>query len=184
MPPRRPSYRMAVAGDLIRSRRGTALPRYKKGPRAPLSTHATSGYPRGTPIARNRQGNAAFFISGNSCRRHCLVHSGATRASPSPLSSPEVLSSSREQIPLLNLVREPSPPQNHFATEASSATKLAAGSSLRPHRPGNHRDDRTGVAHPSPPLGPREEPPVAGDDRRSSASARDRGRRGRKTSQT
>ena len=25
--PRRPSYRMAVAGDLIRSRRGTALPR-------------------------------------------------------------------------------------------------------------------------------------------------------------
>ena len=172
------------AGELIHGRRGTALPRYKKGPRAPLSTHATSGYPRGTPIARNRQGNAAFFISGNSCRRHCLVHSGATRASPSPFSSPRTPPSIQEPNPLLDFDREPSPPQNHFATKASSAAKLAAGSSLRPHLPDDHRDDRPGVADPSPPLGPREEPPVAGDDRRSSASARDRGRRGRKTSQT
>ena len=140
--------------------------------------------PHGTPIARNRQGNAAFFVSGNSCRRHCLVHSGATRASPSPLSSPEVLSSSREQIPLLNLVREPSPPQNHFATEASSAAKLAAGSSLRPHLPDDRREDRPGVADPSPPSGPRKEPPVAGDDRRTPRLGTGQRKRREKTSQT
>jgi len=83
-----------------------------------LSTHAPSGHPHGTPIARNRQGNTAFLISGNSCRRHCLVHSGAIRASPSPFSSPRASTSSREPFPLLDFDREPTPPQSHFATEA------------------------------------------------------------------
>ena len=44
------------AGKLIPGRRKPTWPRYKKGPRAPLSTHATSSYPHGTPITRNRQG--------------------------------------------------------------------------------------------------------------------------------
>ena len=158
--------------------------RYKWTPRAPLSTHATSDHPYGTPLARIRPGEASFLISGNSCRRHRPGQSSTSSTSPSPFSSPRTPLSFQELNPLLDFDREPSPPQNHFATEASSTAMLAAGSSLRPHRPGNHRDDRTGVAHPSPPLGPREEPPVAGDDRRSSASARDRGRRGRETSQT
>ena len=54
----------------------------------------------------------------------------------------------------------------------SSAAELAAGSSLHLQLPCDHREDHTGVADPSPPSGPREEPPVAGDNRRSSASAR------------
>ena len=54
----------------------------------------------------------------------------------------------------------------------SSAVELTDGSSLRPHRPGNHQEDSTGVAHPSPPSGPREELPVAGDDRRCLTSVR------------
>ena len=41
------------------------------------------------------------------CRRHCSAHSDATRASPSPLSPPEALSSSREPVPLLDFDREP-----------------------------------------------------------------------------
>ena len=171
-------------GELIPTAAEPTLARYKWTPRASPSTQATLCYPHGAPLPRIRPGEASFLISGNSCRRHRPGQSGTSSTSPSPFASPGTSSSSRETVPLLNLVREPSPPQNHFATKASSAAKLAAGSSLRPHLPDDHRDDRPGVADPSPPLGPREEPPVAGDDRRSSASARDRGRRGRKTSQT
>ena len=49
---------------------------------------------------------------------------------------------------------------------------LAAGSSLRPHLPDDHRDARPGVADPSPPLENHGEPPFAGVDRRSPASVR------------
>ena len=160
------------AGELIHGRRGTALPRLYKGPRAPLSTHATSCYPHGAPLPRIRPGEASFLISGNSCRRHCLVHSGATRTSPSPLSSPGTPPPSQESIPLFNLDWDSPRAEIHFARRPPSAAKLAAGNSLRPHRPVDHRDDRPGVADPSPPSEPREEPPFAGVDRRSPASVR------------
>ncbi len=55
---------------------------------------------------------------------------------------------------------------------ASSAAKLAAGSSLRPRRPNDHQEDRPGLADPSRPSGARAEPPFAGVDRRCLASVR------------
>ena len=51
----------------------------------------------------------------------------------------------------------------------SSAAELAAGSSLRPRRPNDYREDRPNLTDPSPPSGAREEQPNAGDDRRSPA---------------
>ena len=143
--------------------------RYKWTPRAPLSTHATSDHPYGTPLARIRPGEASFLISGNHGRRHCPGHFGTTEASPSPFSPPRASSSSREPSPPLNFDRDTPREKNHLAPEATSAEKLAAGSSLRPHLPGDHREDRPGVADPSPPSEPRGERPFAGDDRRSPA---------------
>ena len=172
------------AGELIRPPRNRPRRAIKGGSRASPSTQATLECSPSSPMAANRPGEVFFPAFGNCGRHHCPGQFGTTRASPSPFSPPRASSSSREPFPLLDFDRGSLRENFHSAPEASSAAKLAAGSSLRPHRPGNHRDDRTGVAHPSPPLGPREEPPVAGDDRRSSASARDRGRRGRKTSQT
>ena len=69
-------------------------------------------------MAANRPKEVVFFISGNSCRRHCPVHSSATRASPSHFSSPRTPPSFQEPNPLLDFDREPSPPPNHFVTEA------------------------------------------------------------------
>ena len=123
-------------------------------------------------MAANRPGEASFLISGNSCRRHCPGQFGTTRASHSPFSPPRASSPSREPSPLLNFDRDTPREKNHFAPEATSAEKLAAGSSLRPHLPGDHREDRPGVADPSPPSEPRGEPPFAGDDRRCLASVR------------
>ena len=57
---------------------------------------------------------------------------------------------------------------------ASSAAKLAAGNSLRPHRPNDHREDRPGLADPSRLPGARGEQPFAGVDRRRPASVRAR----------
>ena len=127
----------------------------KRDPKLPRARRQPQATPMTLPQLANRPRRASLLISGNSCRRHRPGQSGTSSTSPSPFSSPETSSSSREPFPLLDFDREPSPPQNHFATEASSAAKLAAGSSLRPHRPGNHREDRTRVAHPSPPSGPR-----------------------------
>ena len=135
---------------------------------------------RGPPLAANRPGEASFLISGSCSRRHCPGQFGTTRASHSPFSPPRAPSSSREPFPLLNFDRDTPREKNHFAPEATSAEKLAAGSSLRPHLPGDHREDRPGVADPSPPSKPRGEPPLAGDDRHCLASARDRERRGRR----
>ena len=146
--------------------------------------HATSSYPHGTPIARNRQGNTAFFVSGNSCHHHCLVHSGATRASPSLFSSPRTPLSFQELNPLLDFDREPSPPPNHFVTEAPSATELAAGDSLHARRPCDHRKDRLGVTDPSLRSNAREETPFAGDDRRTPRLGSGQRKRREKTSQT
>ena len=71
------------------------------------------------PQLANRPRRAFFLISGNSCRRHRPGQSGTSGTSPSPFSSPETSSSSREPSPLLDFDREPPPPQNHFTTEAS-----------------------------------------------------------------
>ena len=92
---------------------------YKWTPRAPLSTHATSCYPHGAPLPRIRPGEVFFIISGNSCRRHHPGQSGTSSTSPSPFSPPRTSSFPCEPNPLLNFDREPSPPTNHFATEAS-----------------------------------------------------------------
>ena len=167
------------AGELIRPPRNRPRRAIKGGPRASPSTQATLECSPSSPMAANRPGEVFFPTSGNCGRHHCPGQFGTTRASPSPFSPPRASSSSREPFPLLDFDRGSLRENFHSAPEASSAAKLAAGSSLRPHRPGNHREDRTGVAHPSPPSGPREELPVAGDDRLSSASARDRGRRGK-----
>ena len=61
---------------------------YKRRPRASPSTQATSGHPNGAPLPHIRPGEASFLISGNRSCRHCPGHSGTTRASPSPFSSP------------------------------------------------------------------------------------------------
>ena len=167
------------AGELIRPPRNRPRRAIKGGPRASPSTQATLECSPSSPMAANRPGEVFFPTSGNCSRRHCPGQFGTTRASHSPFYSPGTSSSSREPFPLLDFDWGSLRENFHSAPEASSAAKLAAGSSLRPHRPGNHREDRTGVAHPSPPSGPREELPVAGDDRLSSASARDRGRRGK-----
>ena len=87
----------------------------------------------GPPLAANRLGEVSFPISGNRSCRHCPGHSGATRASPSPVSPPEAFSSSREPFPLLDFDREPPQPQNHF-------TPAAAG----------HREARRRQLTPSP----------------------------------
>ena len=151
----------------------------KGGPRASPSTQATLECYPSSPMAANRPGEVFFPTSGNCGRHHCPGQFGTTRASPSPFSPPRASSSSREPFPLLDFDRGSLRENFHSAPDASSAAKLAAGSSLHPHQPGNHREDRTGVAHPSSPSGPREDLPVTGDDRLSSASARDRGRRGK-----
>ncbi len=64
------------------------------------------------------------------------------------------------------IAQSPKPP------EAISAAKHAAGDSLHPHLPSDHREDRPGLADPSLPFGAREERPIAGVDRRSPASVR------------
>ena len=130
------------AGKLIPGRRKPTWPRYKKGPRAPLSTHAPSGYPHGTLIARNRPGNVVFLIFGNHGRRHCLVHSGTTGTSPFPFSSPRTPSSSREPFPLLDFNRDSRREKNHFARRPPSAAKLATGSSVHLRDRNDYRSDR------------------------------------------
>ena len=123
-------------------------------------------------MAANRPGKAFFPESGRFGRRQVPADSVATSASPSPFSPPRALPPSREYNPTLDFGQRPPQPQTHYPPEASSAAKLAAGSSLRPHRPGDHLEDRTGVADPSRPSGTRGEPPFAGDDRRCPASVR------------
>ena len=68
--------------------------------------------------------------------------------------------------------------------EAPSAAELAAGDSLRPRRPVDHREDRLGVADPSLPLNALEEPPFAGDDHRNPAPARAEEKEGEAIGQT
>ena len=160
------------------------MPRLYKDPLTHPSTHATSVHLPSFPMAANRPEEVVFFISGNSCRRHCPVHSSATRASPSHLSSPRTPPSFQEPNPLLDFDREPSPPPNHFVTEAPSATKLAAGDSLHPRRPCDHRKDRLGVADPSLRSDAHEETPFAGDDRRTPRLGSGQRKRREKTSQT
>ena len=53
-----------------------------------------------------------------------------------------------------------------------SAAELAAGDSLHPRLPYDHRKDRLGVADPFLHTDAREEPPNTGEDRRSPASVR------------
>ena len=107
------------AGELIPTAVEPTSACYKWTPRAPLSTHATSCYPHGAPLPRIRPGEVFFIISGNSCRRHHPGQSGTSSTSPSPFSPPRTSSFPCEPNPLLNFDREPSPPTNHFATEAS-----------------------------------------------------------------
>ena len=120
------------------------------------------------------------FVPGGSPSSSPATPAAATApAHPAPLVPP----------PLRSLHQEPShPPVNLFpclifiesrrhhkltlSPKLSSAAELAAGSSLHLQLPCDHREDRTGVADPSPPSGPREEPPFAGVDHRSPASVR------------
>ena len=53
----------------------------KGGPRAQPRTQAASHHSARAPLAVNRRERVIFFLSGNSCRRHCPSHSGATRSS-------------------------------------------------------------------------------------------------------
>ena len=63
-------------------------------------------------------------------------------------------------------------PKPTLLPNASSTAKLAAGGSLCPRRPNDHREDRHGLADPSRPSGAHGEPPFAGVDRRCLASVR------------
>ena len=80
---------------------------YKRSPELISARRQSQATSRGPPLAANRPGEASFLISGNRGCRHCPGHSGTTRASPSPFSSPETSSSSHEPIPLLNFDRGP-----------------------------------------------------------------------------
>ena len=68
---------------------------------------------------------------------------------------------------MLNFCLRPPQPKHHFVPEAPSTVELAAGDSLHLRRPYDHREDRLGVADPSLHLDAREEPPFAGDNRRT-----------------
>ena len=70
------------------------------------------------------------------------------------------------------------------STETSSAAELAADDSLHPRRSSDHREDRLGLADPFLPSDALEEPPFAGDDRRSPAFVRAEEEEGEATGQT
>ena len=93
-------------------------------------------------MAANQPGEVFFPISGNCSRRHCPDHSGTTRASPSPLSSPGTPSPPRKSISLLNFDRDPLWGENHFARQPPSAAKLTVGNSVHPRDHINHRSNR------------------------------------------
>ena len=126
-------------------------------------------------MAANQLGEVSFPISGNRSRRHCPGHSGTTRASPSPLSSPGTFSSSRELVPLLDFDREPPQPQTHFAPEAISAAKLVAGNSVHVGDHGGYPRVRLDLLSTPMHSDHRGTPPFAGEPRRSSAPVRSGG---------
>ena len=130
------------------------------------------------------QGKAFFLESDWFDRRQAPADSIATSASPSPLSPPRTLPSSREHNPSLNFGRRPPQPKNHFVPEAPSAAELAAGDSLHLRRPCDHRKDRLGVEDPYLLLDAREETPFAGDDRRTPRLGSGREEEGVGTGQT
>ena len=115
---------------------------------------------------------------------------GSRSSSTSPVSSATAASrlhsAQPELPPLRSLHQEPShPPVNSFpcliligshrhhkltlSPKLPFAAELAAGDFLHLQRPYDHRENRPSRADPSPPSGPREEQPNAGDDRRSPA---------------
>ena len=150
------------AGKLIPGRRIPTWPRYKKGPRAPLSTHAPSGYPHGTPIARNRPGNVVFLISGNHGRHHCPGQFGTTRASHSSFSPPRTPSSSRKPSPYSISI------ENHRRPEATLHRNLPPPRSSPPTTSSTTVDpSTTGRNAPAVRIHPR--PPEAARSRRSPA---------------
>ena len=108
--------------------------------------------------------------SDNRSRRHCPGHSGATRASPSPLSSPGTPSPPRESIPMLDFDRDSLREKNHFARRPPSAAKLTAGSSVHPRDHINHRSNRLDPLSTRMASILRTVPSFAGEPRRSSAS--------------
>ena len=138
----------------------------------------------GPPLAANRPGEVSFPISGNHGRRHCLVHSGTTRVSPFPFSSPRTPSSSREPFPLLDFDRDSPREKNHFARRPPSAAKLAAGSSIHPRDRNDYQSDRLDPLNPQMASVSRTVPPFTGEHRRSSRLCSARGRGGRATGQT
>ena len=150
------------AGKLIPGRRKPTWPRYKKGPRAPLSTHAPSGYPHGTPIARNRPGNVVFLISGNHGRHHCPGQFGTTRASHSSFSPPRTPSSSRKPSPYSISI------ENHRRPETTLHRNLPPPRSSPPTTSSTTVDpSTTGRNAPAVRIHPR--PPEAARSRRSPA---------------
>ena len=122
--------------------------------------------------------------SGNSCRRHYPGHSGTTRASPSPLSSPGAPSPPRESIPQLNFDLDSPREKTHFAQRPPSVAELAAGSSVHLRDQSDYRSDRLDPLSPRMASVSRTVPPFTGEDRQSPASVRAEEEEGGKTSQT
>ena len=154
------------AEELIHGRRGTALPRLYKEPELVSARRRPQAISLGPSLVAKRPGEAFFPESGWFGRRQAPAESIATSASPSRLSPPRTLPSSRKHNPSLNFGRRPPQPKHHFVPEAPSAEELAAGDSLHLRRPCDHRKDRLGVADPSVLLDAREKTSFAGDDRR------------------
>ena len=144
----------------------------RRGPEHVSFPQAASKCSPSSPMAANRPGEVFFPTSRNRSRRHCLSHSGATRASPSPLSSPGASSPPSESIPLLDFDRDSPREKNHFARRPPSAAKLAAGSSVHPRDRIDHRSDRLDPLNPRMASVCQTVPPFASEHRQSSTSVR------------
>jgi len=125
---------MAVAGDLIPGCHGTAIARLFKGPpsssRPSSNSYHLSHSLTNPPVVAERPEMVIFFFSGNHDRRLCLVHSNATRASPSPLSSPTASCSTHESVPTLDFDQDSPQAKAPSHPTPPSAGKLVAGDSV------------------------------------------------------
>ena len=157
---------MAAADVFVSGNRGTALPHIFKLTSSSLSqapplSLSLSFYE--APVAAEQREEVIFPTSGNQGRHHCHVDSDATRASPSPLSSPEALSSSHESIPPLNFAWDLFP-------MPLSAGVRATGDSVHTTDHGEHRSDRPDLLSMMVAPAHHGVPRFTGADHRSSAS--------------
>ena len=174
------SYSNGDPSSILSTAAEPAPSRYKREPRAPPSTQATSNLPSRAPQAVVWPGEVLFPNSGRFGRRQAPVKFVAASHSFAQPAPPVVSPSPCRAAQLPNFGRRPPEHKNHFTNVAPSAAELAAGDSFHLRRPSDHQGDRPSLAVPSPPSGAREEPPFVDGDRRRPPPFGQRERGGRK----